>query len=209
MADHSRRLEVLKKVQSGELSLEEGDAQLREMELGQEHQEDALQVAKGQPAGIPPQDLERFKYWKRWWVLPFGIGLALALLSSFWMYLGFLNHGASWGFWLSWLPFLLGVLIASFAWESRYMRWLHVRVQEKKNGKTTHINISMPLPLRFAAWVMRTFSRYMPEEVRARHIDTFIEEADSSLDREESMVVVVDEENEHVEVVIEPAMARK
>ena len=77
--------------------------------------------------------------WKRWWQLPFWFGVGVIVVSSWWMYLGYFAAGFSWGFWLSWFPFLAGLLLMVAAWRSSTARWLHVRVNSIKGSHTSRI----------------------------------------------------------------------
>ncbi|MFH1446293.1 MAG: hypothetical protein ABIG43_02650, partial [Chloroflexota bacterium] len=81
---------------------------------------------------------------KRWWVLPFGIGLFMTIMGAVWMYLGYESKGFGWGFWLSWLPFILGVAIMVLSWLSSKSKWLHVRIREKHGKNKLRISLSFP-----------------------------------------------------------------
>jgi hypothetical protein len=67
---------------------------------------------------------------------------------------------------------LLGTLVAVLAWWSRTARWLHLSVR----GKDQHIRISLPLPLRLTAWVLRLARPWIP-----RLRDTALDEVILSL----------------------------
>ena len=235
MTMQARRLEILRKVQSGELSTEFGSRLLEELEMGlpPEPLPTPVQVVTlpaqqdATPEPVPPApvveiltppaapepdqapqltDLEasRFNFWQRWWLLPFGIGVFLLLLGAYWMYLGFMAAGLGWGFWLSWIPFGLGVLITAVAARSRTARWLHVRVHEGgKDGRPHNINISLPLPISFGAWVLRTFGRWMPDDFKKQHLDEVLTTMDQALTRDAPFHVMVNEDDgDHVEVFI-------
>jgi len=51
----------------------------------------------------------------------------------------------------------------ALAVSSRTSRWLHLRVHQKPGERPQTIAISFPLPLRFAAWFVRNFGRYIPK----------------------------------------------
>ncbi len=221
-----RRLEILRKVESGSLSIEEGSRLLEDVEMGlppapaeplSAAPEPVLPAPEVEiiPPPAPPQvdplpqltDLEqsRFNFWQKWWLLPFGIGVILTLLGAYWMYLGYLSAGLGWGFWLSWIPFGVGVLITAVAARSRTARWLHVRVHAAggKDGRSHNINISLPLPISFAAWVLRTFGRWMPENFNKQHMDEVLSMLDQALTKEAPLHVMVNEEDgDQVEVFI-------
>ena len=226
MTLHEQRLDILRKVESGELSTEDGSRLLEELEMGlppgpgESHpavQEPVLPAPEIEIISLPaapqadqaPQltDLEasRFNFWQKWWLLPFSIGVVLTLLGAYWMYLGYVSAGLGWGFWLSWIPFGLGVLITAAAARSRTARWLHVRVHEGggKDGRPHNINISFPLPISFGAWVLRTFGRWMPNDFQKQHMDEVLGMLDQALTKDTPLHVMVNEEDgDQVEVFI-------
>ncbi len=230
MTLNEQRLEILRKVERGELSTEDGSRLLEELEMGllpsvssdplpavQEFTLPAASVPYVEviPPPVPaaadqgPQltDLEasRFNFWQKWWLLPFGIGVILLLLGAYWMFLGFMSAGLGWGFWLSWVPFGLGVLITAVAARSRTARWLHLRVHEfgSKHDHPHNINISFPLPISFGAWVLRTFGRWMPDDFQQQHMDEVLATLDKALTKDAPMHVMVNEDDgDQVEVFI-------
>ena len=226
MTLHEQRLDILRKVESGELSTEDGSRLLEELEMGLPPgpgeslpavQEPVLPAPEIEIISLPaapqadqaPQltDLEasRFNFWQKWWLLPFSIGVVLTLLGAYWMYLGYVSAGLGWGFWLSWIPFGLGVLITAATARSRTARWLHVRVHEGggKDGRPHNINISFPLPISFGAWVLRTVGRWMPNDFQKQHMDEVLGMLDQALTKDTPLHVMVNEEDgDQVEVFI-------
>jgi hypothetical protein len=118
------------------------------------------------PAGVPPG----MKKWQNFWWVPMAIGVGTTVLASLVMFFVFLGTGLSFWFACSWLPFLIGVGLVVFAWASRTMRWLHLRIQQKPGEHPQNINISFPLPLGLAAWFVRTFKHWLPANIA--NIDT-------------------------------------
>jgi hypothetical protein len=132
-------------------------------ESAQSKQADANEVfepefpAAGPTSAIPAEDLTRMKQLKRWWLLPFGIGLVILLLGATWMYMGYSNAGFGFGFWLAWLPFLLGIVIIAVSFNSRKGVWLHLNVKQAPGESPQNIRISLPMPLNLAKWFFSTF----------------------------------------------------
>jgi len=94
---------------------------------------------------------------------PMGGGILITVLSG-WVLLWGTQRGWA-GFWIfvcSWLPLLAGTTIIVLAWMSRRARWLHVRVQQGGEAWPKTIALSFPLPLRFSAWVLRSFGHFIP-----------------------------------------------
>jgi len=146
-------------------------------------------------------DARRIRRLKRWWFLPFGVGLILTVVSATWMYLGYVSKGLGWGFWLSWFPFILGIVIMALSAMSTKGKWLHVRVHEKKKGSNTHINISMPLPLGAVRWFFRNFGDKIPK-TKNIPIDEMLKEFEHGISDDNPFYVKVDDEGDDVEVFI-------
>ena len=54
------------------------------------------------------------------------------------------------GFWFAcaWFPFLLGVGLLAFAWNSRTSPWIHIRIDQKTGKSPQRIAFSLPIPIR-------------------------------------------------------------
>ena len=166
-----QRIEVLRRVERGELSPEEGAILLGALERGQElptfepkpmpgEVRAAAVVEPVPPAGaaeerkpeqgevLPSNFLTEAQIQRRKliWLIPFLLGLLLTSLGGVWMVRGYQNHGLGWGFWLSWIPFLLGVGIMVLSWGMRRGCWLHVRIHQKPGSRPQKIDLSFPSP---------------------------------------------------------------
>jgi hypothetical protein len=155
----SAYLKVLQMIQDGTISAEEG-AKLLDA-LGQGPQ------PADQPAGetLPHESAATIApvgppSWARWaWVYPLAAGLGLLAIAG--IFTGLVMRD---GRQLGWLactlpPMILGALVMALAWWSRSARWLHVRVRDGEK----RINISLPLPLRLAAWGVRMARPWVPQ----------------------------------------------
>jgi hypothetical protein len=122
-----------------------------------------------EPESIPEEKFSapridpNMRKWRNYWWIPMSIGVAITVISAVLMYVAWENSG--YGFWFActWFPFALGVLVIALAYGSRTARWLHVRIHQKPGERPQNIAISLPLPLRFTAWFLRTFKGYIPE----------------------------------------------
>jgi hypothetical protein len=161
--------------------------------------------AKRVAAQVEPDERElahEIARWKRWWMIPFWVGVVITVAGAGLVYWGYTATHFGWGFWLAWPPFLLGLLVMILGWQSQKARWLHVRVRQKPGEKPGMIVISMPLPLRLAAWFLRVFGRYIPE-VSGKGIDEILLALEQSVSADSPFYVnVEDESGEHVEVFI-------
>lgn len=212
------RIDILRKVEAGELTPEQALIlmQTPEEEQAQETQEEQVdyndenpvpgseayyhQEHKPEPA--LEEDLSRLAQWKQWWVYPFWAGIFIMVGSAALMYWGYTSGGYSWGFFLSWIPFFIGVIIMLLAWWSNTARWLHVRVTENKRSKRPHhITISFPLPLKLAGFGVRLASNFSPE-LKEKHVHEILDSVNESLNANEPFYIHVEEDDEDVEVYI-------
>jgi hypothetical protein len=162
-------LKVLQMIQAGTISAEEGarlldalgqDAQPADQPTGEASP--GAEGAAAAPVGPPS--------WARWvWVYPLAAGLGLLAIAG--VFTGLVMRD---GRQLGWLvctlpPMVLGALVMALAWWSRSARWLHVRVRDGEK----RINISLPLPLRLAAWGVRLARPWVPQ-LRDTAVDELI-----------------------------------
>ena len=169
--------EILNMVQRGDISAQEGlrlmeamssdwmqDSNLIEDEIVSETNggENPVDDQDMQKSSLLIDDPVRIKQIKRWWLLPFGIGLLFIILGTFWMYTSFMAKGFGAGFWLSWVPFIAGIFTVAVSWQASNKSWLHVRIRQKPGEKPQHIAISLPLPISFTRWLLKTFGNHIP-----------------------------------------------
>ena len=155
------------------------------------------------PDPIPsPPDPEEIKKWKRWWVIPMWIGVAITVIGGALMYSAFAASGMGFWFACAWFPFMLGVLLMALAWSSRTSPWLHVRVHQRPGQTPQKIAISFPLPIRFAGWGLKTFGHYIPN-MEGVDLEGMLQAIDESAkDGTPFFVDVDDEDGERVQVFI-------
>jgi len=207
------RLEVLRKIESGELNLDEGSRLLNELDnnlmpdtavyANRESDTPSVEVINSFPNGrgadgkvdVPP-DFKGYKAWS--WVF-FSLSVLLTGISAWWMVSAWQNKPFGAGFWFSWIPFILGIIGMATSFNTR---WLHVRVTEKKDGAFKNIRISLPLPLGLASWILRAVPGWLPQEVQDKHVGETLFEINRSITRDQPFYVEVDEEDQHVEIYI-------
>ncbi|HUF39232.1 MAG TPA: hypothetical protein VMN57_11975 [Anaerolineales bacterium] len=109
-----------------------------------------------------PEDIPEFKHWGAFWLVPLFAGVIMTVISGLLISTGIrADWNAFWMFCLS-IPLLLGILVMTWGWTSRTARWLHVRVNTGQDEWPRRVAVSLPLPLRTSAWVMRYFGHYIP-----------------------------------------------
>ena len=215
MSNEAER-KVFDMVEKGQISADEGLRLIKAMEGRKEEKPEVVGIQSSdyetvQPGSmefeekagpsIPEEELKRMERLKRWWVLPFGIGLLITVLGAIWMYMGYTANGFGFGFWLSWIPFLLGIFIVAVSFQSRYSVWLHVRIKQRPGESPQRIAISLPLPLSVTRWVLSTFGNKIPG-MQDQPLDEYTDML-KSVSPEEPFYVHVDEgDGEEVEVFI-------
>lgn len=202
---------ILDMIEQGQITAEEGLRLIKAM--GQDEKpaldtvDETVNAGTGEevlePSGfrIPEEEQRRMNRLKRWWVLPFGIGLLITVLGAIWMYSGYMAAGFGWGFWLAWIPFLLGVFIVAISFQSSRSVWLHVRVKQAPGEKPERIAISFPLPLTLSKWVLSSFGHRIPG-VRDQPVDNISEILENISPDEPFYVHVEEDDGEEVEVFI-------
>ena len=199
------RMQILKRIEAGELSAEEAVRQINALgqaplaQAGQEPETtrpepepDAAQATSAPPMDIP-KGLVHF------WLYPLWAGVAIIVIGAVLLYA---VYGASASVWLSlcgWPVFALGVLVTATAWWLRTARWVHVRVTGKEN-----VTISMPLPLKLTAWVVKVVRPFVPQ-FKNTGVDEVILGLGDTLSKDDQPIYVDvndDEIGEHVQVYI-------
>jgi hypothetical protein len=183
-------LKILRKVQSGELSVPEGAERLETLD-------GEIEVLPP-PAPVEEDFAADLGWWKDAWLIPLGIGTALFVSSAFFTSWTYTNQHFFW-FYCSWLPLLLGLLVLLLGLWSIQARWVHVRVQPAEGKR---VNISLPLPLALPGWLLRTFAHRVPgwEEKHIRDLPPIL---DALRQTKEPIIVEVNEKDgERVRVYI-------
>ena len=230
MTEKNERIQILEMIESGVITAAEGarllqaldrDDRLEEMledspEFSEVHGEtdfgrNSIPPTDGGDSGaVSGEVLEEvfepeINKWRRWWVIPLWIGVGITIIGSLLMFWAYQSSGFGFWFACSWLPFLLGIAVMAMAWGSRSARWLHLRVQQEPGEWPRTIAFSFPLPLRFAAWFMRTFGHFIPK-VNEMDIDfdQIIQAFENSTTSETPFYVEVDEgdDGENVQIYI-------
>ncbi len=187
-------LEVLRMVEQGKLTADEGARLLGAMvgeDRGPAQPAPRPEPLKDEspPAGPPVA-------WQRLWIYPFVAGITL-LASMGYLTDLLLDGGEKLGWLMCTIPLMiLGGLVGLLAWWSSRSRWLHVRVRDAN----TNLRISLPLPLRPAAWLVR-FARPWVPQLKDTALDELLLSLDEVKTDEGILVVDVNEgDQERVQV---------
>lgn len=211
-------MDLFQKVERGELSADEAATILEQLQsrsladtafeesVAEEVDED---ISQEDPVVIEG-DLRRFGKFTRWWIIPYSFGVIVTTLGALWIFLGWNGGNLTFGFWLAWIPFILGVALMALSWRARASHWLHVRVHQGEGKRPERISISLPLPFGLIKWVNRNFGHHFPPEIRGIDLDELIDEMETSITADNPIYVWVDDDKEQqqVEVWIGPGEAR-
>lgn len=177
----SERQKVLKMIQDGKITAEEGLTLFRLLDEGPD---DATGASPDQATGVPqtagqvrsanlsgnfPGDAaeegtvhetareaefeRRLKRFRGFWLLPLGLGIILTAAGAWWMNSALQASGFGMLFILAWLPFLLGVMLIALAFSSRTSRWMYINVRQKPGQSPQNIILAFPLSL--AGWALK------------------------------------------------------
>jgi hypothetical protein len=140
---------------------------------------------------------------RRLWQVPLWIGVGITVLSAMGMYSIMRGSGLNFWFYCLTLPLLLGILGIVAAVGSRKAHWLFVNVEQKPGERPQRIFLGFPLPLKFTAWVLRTFGNKIPN-LKNTSVDEVIQVVETGLTGDEPLIVNVDEgeDGERVQVYI-------
>jgi hypothetical protein len=140
---------------------------------------------------------------RRLWQIPLWIGIGITVLSALGMYGIMRGPGTNFWFYFLMLPLFLGVAVIAAAVGSRRARWIFVDVHQKSGDWPERIFLGFPLPLKIAAWFLRTFGDKIPD-LKKTNVDEVIQVVEAGFTGEEPLVVNVEDgdDGERVRVYI-------
>jgi hypothetical protein len=129
---------------------------------------------------------------RRLWQIPLWIGVAITVLSAYWLYL--LVNASNFGFWFycAWLPLLFGVLVLTLFAGSRTSRWLFLKVERAEGDGPRNITFGFPLPLGLVSWILRNFGHHIGG-LRHTNMDEIVQLLSNGVSSKEPLIVNVDE----------------
>jgi hypothetical protein len=201
MTVEKERLEILEMIQRGTITAAEGLKLIETLGETQENHEEDIDPEIFQKPDLQ-LDLDEFNEWRRWWIIPFWIGIALTVSGGGLLYWAWSARGIGLGFFFSWIPFLLGVGLVTLGWNSQTGPWLHLRIQQKPGKKPERIVISLPLPIKLFAWSIRTFGDFIPKLDTTGLDEVILALGDSSLSEPLSIDVDDSDDDEQVKIYI-------
>jgi hypothetical protein len=221
MTAQNERWQILEMIEQGVITASEGVRLLEALREGSQFEpvfdEEAAETSVQPPAHHAsaaetsetqePTRVEAIRanlaHWRRWWLIPFWVGVGITLLGAGLMTWAIQTSGLGWWFAFTWLPFALGLAVMVLAWNSRTARWLHLRIRQKPGERPASLAISFPLPIRPTAWFLRTFGRHIPP-LQNTGLDEILLALEQSTSPQQPFYMEADEgeDGERVEVYI-------
>ena len=203
----NKRLRILQKVENGEISLEEASKLLGDLDQGfvETDQEYDLQTSPVESdmtnASLSKKEKPTWSF--VFWLIPLFLGVLLTIFSSNWLYQNYASSGLGYKFWLSWIPFLIGIFMIYFAWMLQKARWIHINVKQPKGESPQRIFIALPLPFQLIGFFLRIFKGKFSSKVSSFNIEEILETIDHQIKKDEPLYIDVnDEDGTKVEIYI-------
>lgn len=193
------RLDILKKVENGEISLEKASEILDDLE----HNEIVPNTLDVESRKFTQSEFETNKSEKfekpGWslifWIIPLLLGVILTIFSSTWLYQNYQSSGLGFKFWLTWIPFLIGVFLIYFGWILQKSRWIYLNIKQPKGNSPQRIFIALPLPTQLLGFFLKIFKGKIPSNVSNLNIDEIIQNIDQQIKKDEPLYIDVDDED--------------
>lgn len=170
---------------------------LQQLENGEIEADQALRMIDGEQP-VPPEERAwpRRKWWA-WWLVPFSLGMAGAAAGY-----GLSQLGGAW--WVCAGPLLvLGTMVMVLAVLTSTSPWVHIRVHTGEESWPRRIAISLPLPLRLTAQILRWVSPRI-DGLDGTMVDELIIALEGNVSSEAPVTIEVNEgeSGERVEVFL-------
>lgn len=202
-----KRREILKQVERGEIAIEDASVLLAALENSSQlalPQDNPGESAPDQDrSGEEPREAQPEKAsapgcWRVVWFLPLVTGVILTCFSAWWMAQGWQKQPFGWAFWLSWLPFLIGIALTVVGWMLETAPWLilDVRSKAKAGEHRSGFILAMPAPFGLLSWLLRTFPALVPENVKQQGITEMMEAVNESLKNGDPVMIDVNDEDD-------------
>lgn len=158
---NNERLRILKLIEAGEISVEEG---LRRLERSSEPEsaEASGSAEAPRPPGEgdqPPPEFAISGFVRVVWQIVFAVGVAVLAAGGLLLARAYSREGMP-GFTWGWALFALGLLMLLLGWWLQRARWFTLRVREHSGPAFT---IALPLPLGLVVGLLRIAKPFVPQ----------------------------------------------
>jgi hypothetical protein len=194
MTTEENKLQILKKVEDGTLSIEEGADLLSMFDRVDEVHSSSGVSSRAEvmdtPLEAPPTEVPAG--WKALWSMLIWLGVAFMGGSGYWLVSSYQRSGMRWGFWFAFLFLALSTALVYFGWKLVSGRWLAVRVRSIENGTEKRFKFCAPFPIHLGLWAFTTFGEYIPAAVKEKGYESILRDLDQSLQENEIFVIDLD-----------------
>ncbi|MEX1143379.1 MAG: hypothetical protein WEC16_00940 [Anaerolineales bacterium] len=177
MPNRSERLEILNRLEKGEINPEEAArllstveggsppppqtpmGVLEQLERGQITPEEAARrlssrVGAKEKSGRNSPNVEvihkkatKPQRSSNWWLIPVGLGTVFALLAGLWMRADLLDGRFGLAFLCAWVPMAIGVGLLLLGWFARRGPWANVNIRSHRAGGRVRFDLDLPVPI--------------------------------------------------------------
>ena len=193
------RLDILKQIENGEISLEEASKLLSDLEEVEEIPKTEPEVLVADKIisseNYPGAENEKPAWAFVFWAIPLILGLILTVFSSTWLYQNYQSSGLGFKFWLSWIPFSIGVFLIYFGWSIQKARWIHINIKQPKGESPQRIFLAFPIPFQFIGFVMKIFKNKYSSKMSNMDVEEILRSVDDHIKKDEPLFVNVDDDD--------------
>jgi hypothetical protein len=203
------RKKILQMVQDGTISAEQASSLMRTLDNDRDSTQaeiDIIQTESG--SGFEASDAPEFEQIKararRFAMIPLWVGVFLAVLSAWGIYIVQQSAGLNFWFFFLMLPLFLGVLLIALGASGQHSKWLYVNVDRRNaHDGPRNITLGFPLPLGLAAWFLRNFGHTI-RGMGKTNVDEIIQVLDATGKSGAPLIISANdkEDGEHVQVYI-------
>jgi hypothetical protein len=195
------KLDILRRVEEGKLTIEEGAHLLEILERGAEARQAPAVIATPEqyaPAGAvnavftPRKSTEKLEVpagWRALWGIVLWLGVAFLSLSGYWLYSSYARSGMGVGFWFALFFLLLSMAIIFLGWQITASRWALIRLRGHDDEKEKEFDLWAPLPFNIARWFFRTFGASLSDSVKFQNMEEIFDEMEKSMEPGEPFVI--------------------
>lgn len=207
MMDNELRLDILRQVESGELNPAKASELLRMLEQRditnqRDDQTESMSDEKvevidpiNQDSLLSKEDLKKPTWAFVFWLIPVLTGALITVTATSWLYQSYTTAGLGFSFWISWIPFLLGIGLIYFGIVLQQSKWIHIHIRQPQGQKPSRIIIGFPVPVRFLIKMFYLFRHKLPDNVQFIDFDLIINALDENISSEAPVVINVDDDD--------------
>ncbi len=221
----SERQQVLKMIEDGKISAEQGLILMQALDAAPEDEADLLDPpsedetlqllpGSGDPADssahqaaaaadMPKTDPDferKLSRFRNLWVIPLWMGVVVTVLSAYGMFTALKSGGLGFWFYFTWLPFIAGVALTAVGFSSRTSRWIYINIKQKPGESPQRIVLTFPLSI--ISWMLGFAKFSVPDRELGAFNEVMGALMESTHTSEPLLVDVREGDGEHVQIYI-------